>query len=208
MMKLYYAPHTCALAAHIALIDAGADYETQKLDFSQQEQTKNEFLAINPKGRVPALLCDKGLITESPAILSYIAQTHPQANLAPLDDPFQFAKVQEFNAYLASTLHVAHAHGKRAERWADDPQAKAELHRKMPQVVLESFLLVENSMFKGPYVWGEQYTICDPYLFTFAQWLEADSVDPDMVPNIRDHRQMMFQRPSVQTAIKAQLATH
>ncbi len=208
MMKLYYAPHTCALAAHIALIDAGADYQTQKLDFSQQEQSKSVFLTINPKGRVPALLCDQGLLSESPAILSYIAQTHPRANLAPLDDPFQFAKVQEFNAYLASTLHVAHAHGKRAERWADDPQARAELHRKMPQIVLESFQLVENSMFKGPYVWGEQYTICDPYLFTFAQWLEADSVDPDMLPNIRDHRQMMLQRQSVQTAIKAQLATH
>ena len=205
MMKLYYAAHTCALAAHIALEDAGADYETQSLDFSQQEQTKSAFLAINPKGRVPALLCDQGLLSESPAILSYIAQTHPKANLAPLDDPYQFAKVQEFNAYLASTLHVAHAHGKRAERWADDPTAQAELHRKMPQVVFESFQLVEKSMFKGPYVWGEHYTICDPYLFTFAQWLEADSVDPDLLPKIRDHRQMMLQRPSVQTAINAQL---
>ena len=205
MMKLYYAPHTCALAAHIALEDANADYETQRLDFARQEQTQSEFLAINPKGRVPALLCDHGLLSESPAILAYIAQTYPEANLAPLDDVFQFAKIMEFNAYLASTLHVAHAHGKRAERWADDQNAQAELHRKMPQVVSEGFQLVENTMFKGPFVWGERYTICDPYLFTFAQWLEADKVDPDLLPNIRDHRQMMLQRPNVQKAIADQL---
>ena len=205
MMKLYYAAHTCALAVHIALEDAEASYETQRLDFLQQEQTKDEFLAINPKGRVPALLCDQGLLSESPAILSFIAQTYPEADLAPLKDPFEFAKVQEFNNYLSSTLHVAHAHGKRAARWADDPAAQAELHRKMPQVVRESFQLIESSMFTGPFVMGETYTICDPYLFTFAQWMEADKVNPELVPKIRDHRAMMLQRPNVQKAIAEQL---
>jgi glutathione S-transferase len=201
MLKLYYAPNTCALAAHIALEDAGADYEAHRLDFYREEQRQTDYLAINPKGRVPALSCPEGLLTENPAILAYIAQTHKAANLAPLEDAFAFAKIQAFNNYLASTLHVAHAHGKRAERWADDEAAKREMLRKMPEVVLNSFLLIEEDMFKGPFVMGEAYTICDPYLFTFAQWMEADNVDPDLLPKLRDHRQMMLQRPNVQKII-------
>ncbi len=205
MLKLYYAANTCALAAHIALEDSGAEYQAHSLDFDKQEQRQADFLAVNPKGRVPALVCTQGLLSENPAILSFIAQSHPQAKLAPLDDPFSFARVQSFNNYLASTLHVAHAHGKRAERWADDPAAQAEMHRKMPQNVYECFALIEQEMFTGPFVMGDHYTICDPYLFTFTQWMEADHVDPDRLPVLRDHRKMMLQRTSVQKAIAMEM---
>ena len=208
MLKLYYAANTCALGAHIALEDAGADYEARRLDFTRNEQRQPEFLAINPKGRVPALSCPQGLLTESPAILAFIAMSHPAAKLAPLEDAFAFAKVQTFNNYIASTLHVAHAHGKRGERWADDPAAIAEMNRKMPEVVLDSFSLIEREMFAGPFVMGDQYTICDPYLFTFAQWMEVDRVNPDALPKLRDHRQMMLQRPAVQKAIAEEQAAN
>ena len=208
MLKLYYAAHTCALAVHIVLEDARADYEAHRLDFSRNEQRQPELLAINPKGRVPALVCEEGLITEGPAILAFIAQTHPEANLAPFKNAFAFARVQSFNNYIASTLHVAHAHGKRGERWTDDPAAIREMRRKMPQAVLDSFQLIEGDMFKGPYVMGDHYTICDPYLFTFSQWMEVDEVDPDRLPKLRDHREMMLQRPNVQKIIAEELADH
>ena len=110
MIKLYYAAHTCSLASHIALEDAAADYSTVRISFAAGEQRKPEYLAINPKGRAPALVTDKGVLTETPAILVFIAQSCPQARLAPLDDAFLFAQVQAFNSYLCSTLHVAHAH--------------------------------------------------------------------------------------------------
>src|SRR5215831_19359681 len=97
-MKLYYAPHTCALASHIALEEAGADYTTERLDFRAEAQRKPEYLAINPKGRVPALVTPRGILTETPALLIYIAQTFPQASLAPLDDPFALAELQSFNS--------------------------------------------------------------------------------------------------------------
>ena len=86
MLKLFYSPNSCALASHIALQEAGADYETVRLDFRANEQRKPEYLAINPKGRVPALATDRGILTETPAILAFIAQSFPQARLAPLDD--------------------------------------------------------------------------------------------------------------------------
>src|ERR1700693_4975166 len=122
-MKLYYAAHTCALASHIALEEAGADYSTVRIDFAANEQRRPEYLAINPKGRVPALVTDRGILTETPAMLAFIAQSFPQACLAPLDDPFAFARVQAFNSYLCSTVHVAHAHRMRSYRWADNPAA-------------------------------------------------------------------------------------
>jgi glutathione S-transferase len=103
MLKFYFAPGTCALASRITLEEAGAAYEPVKLDFAKTQQRSPDYLAVNPKGRVPALATDQGILTETPAILAYIAQTHPLANLAPLDDPFEFARVQSFNSYLCST---------------------------------------------------------------------------------------------------------
>src|SRR5947209_4761663 len=123
MLKLYYAADTCSLASHIALEEAGADYVLARVSFAQNEQRSPEYLAINPKGRVPAMLTDRGILTETPAMLVFIAQSFPQAGLAPLDDPFAFAELQGFNSFLCSTLHVAHAHRMRGHRWADDEAA-------------------------------------------------------------------------------------
>ena len=94
-----------------------------RVNFAKQEQRTPEYLRINPKGRVPALVTERGILTETPAILPSSRRRIPQASLAPLDDPFAFAQVQAFNSYLCSTVHVAHAHRMRGYRWADDPAA-------------------------------------------------------------------------------------
>ena len=78
MLKLYYAPGTCALASHIALEEAGAAYTTERLDFKSNQQNSPEYLKVNPKGRVPALVTDRGVLTETPAMLAFIAQSFPQ----------------------------------------------------------------------------------------------------------------------------------
>jgi glutathione S-transferase len=206
MIKLYYAPHTCSLASHIALEDAGAEYSTVRISFAAEEQRKPEYLAINPKGRAPALVTEKGILTETPAILAFIAQSFPQARLAPLDDPFLLAQVQAFNSYLCSTLHVAHAHRMRGNRWADDAAAIAAMQRKVPDSVGACYDLIEGKMLGKPWVMGETYTICDPYLFTMAQWLEQDGVDPARFPKVMDHRRRMSERPAVRKAIAGELA--
>ena len=206
MIKLYYAAHTCSLASHIALEDAGAHYSTVRISFAAEEQRKPEYLAINPKGRVPALVTDRGILTETPAILAFIAQSFPRARLAPLDDPFSFAQVQAVNSYLCSTLHVAHAHRMRGYRWADEPAAIEAMQRKVPESVAACYDLIEHKMLEAPWVMGETYTICDPYLFTIAQWLEQDGVDPSRFPKVIAHRRRMSERPEVQRAISEQLA--
>jgi glutathione S-transferase len=177
MLTFYYATNTCALASHIALEEAGADYETRWIDFGAAEQTKPDYLKINPKGRVPSLATERGVLTETPAILAYIAQSHPQAQLA---------------------------HRARGYRWADDPAAHEAMKKKVPQTVGACFDLIERKIFRGPWATGASYSIADPYLFTIARWMEVDSVDPGAFPRVLDHRDRMAKRPAVQRALKAE----
>jgi glutathione S-transferase len=204
MLTFYYATNTCALASHIALEEAGAAYETRRIDFGAAEQTKPDYLKINPKGRVPALGTERGVLTENPAILAYIAQTHPEAKLAPLDDPFALAELQSFLSYLCSTLHVAHAHRPRAYRWADDPAAQEAMKKKVPETVGACFDLIEREMLRGPWVMGDAYTVADPYLFTLARYMEVDGLDPAAYPRVLDHRDRMAERPAVQRVLKSE----
>ena len=201
MFKLYYSPGTCALASHIALEEAGAAYTAERVDFKSNQQNSPEYLAVNPKGRVPAMVTDRGILTETPAVLAFIAQSFPQAKLAPLDDSFAFAQVQAFNSYMCSTVHVAHAHKGRGYRWAAEETSLADMKRKVPETVGASFALIERGMLKGPWVMGEAYTICDPYLFTLATWLEGDNVDVAALPRVMDHRKRMSDRPVVQKVL-------
>ncbi len=206
MLKLYYAPETCARASLIALAESGADYAIARLDFARGEQRQPDYLAINPKGRVPALSTASGTLTETPAILAYIAQTFPAARLAPLDDAFAFAQLQSFNSYLCSTVHTAHAHKRRGARWADDPAAQESMRQKVGANMLECFQLIEATMFSGPWVMGDAYTVADAYLYTISSWLEGDGVDLSQLPVTRAHRARMEQRPAVQRALAEEAA--
>jgi glutathione S-transferase len=196
MLKLFHAWGSCSLASLITLEEAGADYELMVMSTRDGDQRRAEYLAINPKGRVPALVTDQGVLTENPAILAWIAQTYPAAKLAPTDS-WGFAQAQAFNSYLCATVHVAHAHKHRGYRWADDAASFADMTRKVPETETACFRLIEDEMFKGPYVLGEAFSICDAYLFTLADWLEGDGVDPRQFVKVYEHRERVRARPTV-----------
>jgi glutathione S-transferase len=205
MLKLFYARNACSLASHIALEESGAPYDAVRVDFAASEQRASDYLAINPKGRVPSLVTDRGILTETPAILAFIAQSFPEARLAPLDDPFAFAQLQAFNSYLCSTVHVAHAHGGRGYRWADEEASFADMKRKVPQTMSECMTQIETHMLEEPWVFGPSYTVCDPYLFTVSRWLARDGVDIAEFPKIRAHAAKMDSRPSVRNVLRREL---
>lgn len=206
MLKLFYAPGTCAFASHIALREAAAEFELSRIDFTTAEQRTPAYKKVNPKGRVPALATDRGVITETPAILTYVAQTHPKAQLAPLNDPFAFARLQAFTSYLCSTVHPAHAHSRRGERWADDPAAIAEMKRKAPEVVAACFQLIEDEFLEGPWVMGAAYSVADPYLYTITTWLPGHAIDVARFPKVSEHKRRMAERPAVVAALAAESA--
>ena len=195
--RFYYGPKTCALATHIVLEYVGADYEAIKLDFRENQQRSKEYLAVNPKGRVPALVTDRGVITETPALLLYLAQTYPQAKVAPLDDPFALAEMQAANSWFCSTVHVAHAHGPRGSRWSDDPAALQSMKAKVSTNMSDCFDLIEKELLRGPWLMGANCTVADPYLFTMSSWLATDGVEMAKFPRVAEHYKRMLEMPAV-----------
>lgn len=201
-MQLHYAPNSIALASLIALEETGVPYTPLRVDFGRNAQRSPDYLAVNPKGRVPALVMPQGILTETPAILTWLAQSFPDARLLP-DDPWQIARVHELNAYLCATVHVSHAHKRRSARWSDDPAVIAALPLKVAQNMADHFAYLE-SRFTGPWALGEAYTIADPYLFTLSGWLTGDGVDIARFPGIARHHAAMTARPAVRRALALQ----
>ena len=197
MFKLWYSRKSCAYAPHILLYETGAKFEAEHLDFEKNEQNSSEFLQINPKGRVPALVTPDGVLTENPAILFFLAQTFPEKAFAPID-PFELAKAQAFNTFIASTVHVAHAHKHRGYRWVDDKEAQTAMAAKVPANMADCAAMIQNHFFKGPFVLGNSFSICDPYLALITKWLGQDGVNLNDFPRLKEHHEMMKQRPSVQ----------
>ena len=199
-LQLYYSPRSCAFAPHILLYDADANFDVIKINFDKNEQNSTDYLKVNPKGRVPALLTSKGILTETPAILLYIAQTHPDKKLAP-SDTFLLAQAQAFNMFLASTVHVAHSHKHRGHRWVNDKFAEKAMTAKVLENMTECAQFIEEHYFKGPYVLGENYSICDPYLALIFRWLYLDGVEISAFPGLCKHNELMKERDSMQKAM-------
>ena len=201
MLTFYYAKNSAAYAPHILLEDVCAEYKAIKLDFSKKEQLSKAYLKINPKGRVPSLITEHGILTETPAILTYVAQIHPASRMIP-ETAFEFAVAQAFNCYISSTVHVAHAHKHRGYRWADDVSAHEHMRAKVHQNMSECATVIEENFLSEPWVLGKRYTICDPYLALVSRWLKDDGVDLSQFPKIYAHDQAMRERPSMQTILK------
>nr|WP_281435146.1 glutathione S-transferase N-terminal domain-containing protein [Rhizobium lemnae] len=202
---MFFSPGACSLASHITLREAGLPFELKRLKFAEGQQRSPDYLKVNPKGRVPALVTPEGTITETPAILFYIAQIAPDKKLAPLDNPFELARLQAFNSFIASTVHVAHAHGPRGSRWATEPTSLEDMRRKVPETMRDSFRLIEQDL-TGDFVMGDRFTIADPYLFTMSSWLKDDAVEISEFPRVKAHFERMQARDAVREALAAEAA--
>ena len=204
-MKLYYTPGTVSLAAHIALDMSGINYQAVAIDFSKAEQKGEQFLAINPLGRVPALITDEGVITEVIAILNYVSKNAVDRTgllaKSNAQNSFFKAKVDAFNSFLSSTVHVGHAHLWRSERWATQADSKADMAIKATQNMQEYFELIEQKLFIGPWVQGEQFSSSDILLFVITRWLEGDGVDPTQFEKVNSHYAKMLEIPEVTSLV-------
>lgn len=199
MMKLYYTPGTVSIAVAITLEEAGLPYEAVKVDFASDEQTKPAYLKLNPKGRVPALVAEDGeVMTETGALLDYIAALKPDAGLVP-DSAKDAAHMRSVMYYLASTMHIAHAHKMRGPRWADQQSSFDDMTAKVQQNMAASAAYVQSNCLRGDYVTGDKFTLADPYLFIVCNWLAGDGVPPSDFPQIDAFLARMEARESVKT---------
>lgn len=197
MLVLHAAPNTISVAVAIALEEARVPYDIARVDFDTAEQTRARYLAVNPKGRVPALVTPDGTLTETGAILEYIAAT---CDIARPANAFAAAKLREVMYYLAATMHVNHAHRMRGHRWADQAESHADMRAKVPQTMAASCAYLEDALTLDPFV-GDNVSIVDGYLFTLLTWLPGDGVDLADYPQLSAFAAMMRQRASVRAVV-------
>jgi len=200
MLKLYYSPGACAMASHIALEEAGADYDLVKIDLKAGEQKTPEYLAVNPAGVTPALVTDQGVLTENLVIMGYVAQTHPEANLADNQSSFAFGKMQSFNGFLGASLHPAIG-----KVLFSRPSMEGEARAQSLELALTKYDLVEQHLLQGPWAMGDAYTVADGYLSVFTRWArQAGLLDEARFPKLNAHLDAVQARPAVQRVLAAE----
>jgi glutathione S-transferase len=195
-MKLYYSPGACSLSPHIALLEAGLPHDLVKVDLrAKKTESGDDYLAVNPKGQVPALQLDSGeLVTEGPVIVQMIADKVAGKGLAPARDSAERYKLQEWLTYINSEVHKSFG-PMFSPVLADD--AKAFFRDR----VMGKFKYVDSQLAGRDYLMGKQFTVADGYLFTMLSWADRMKFDLSAMPNLLAYRDRVAARPKVQEAL-------
>jgi len=201
-MKLYFSPGACSMSPHIVARELGIDLALERVDgATKTTATGADFWAINPKGYVPALELDNGeLLTEGPTIVQYLADQKPGANLIPPAGTPDRYRVQEMLGYINSEIHKAYSplfYPTTPQETRDDRMAY--LHKR--------YKLIEQRLAAGgPYLFGEQFTVADAYLFTVTAWAGYVKVDLSAYPALTAYQERVAARPAVKAAREAEAA--
>ena len=195
-IKLYYSPGACSLASHIAIEETGLAYEAQKIDTSAGEQRKPEYLAINPRGRVPTCVVDGHVITENVGIMSYFAGGYPKAKIWP-DDTFHQALAVSTMAWLSNTVHPAYGHLVRPARYVDETDAQEKVKAK-GRTSFEGYLREIDGLLDGrKWAVGDHYTCVDGYLLVFYRWGNRQKMPVRDLKNYSALADRVLARPAV-----------
>ena len=201
-MILYYAPTACSIAPHIALEEIGAKFEARRIDLAKSEQTSPEYLRINPMGRLPAMVIDGEVVTEVPALLTYIAGLKPEEGLIPAAGTLAHARCFEWLGFLSSSLHVAYAQFRRPVRFVHEGSpCWDEVSETGKEITIRYYREVERRLGDG-WAAGDSYSIADIYLFPFHGW--AWRFDFDIAAECPKWTALvtrMRERPAVQRAV-------
>ena len=197
MMTLYYAPGACSMAAHIVLEESGEKYQPQQVDLAGGEQRTEAYLKINPLGRVPALRLDNGEpLAENTAILPYLGK---RFGLWP-KDLLGEAKALSVVGFFASSVHPAHAHIGRAERYTEDKAAFPGI-QAMGRKTFHEYLKQIDGMYAGREWLTGQYSVLDPYAFVFYVWGVRRELPVKDLPSYTALKDRMAKRPAVQRVL-------
>jgi glutathione S-transferase len=198
-MKLYFSPGACSLSPHIVAHEAGIPLTLVKVDTATKQLADGgDYWAINPKGYVPALQLDNGeVLTEGPAIVQYLADRKPEAKLVPVAGTFERYRVQEMLGYINSEIHKTYSPLFR-------PTTTPELRKDREEYLRKRYAPIEQQLAKGPYLFGEQFTVADAYLFTVTNWTNFLKLDMSAFPNLLAFQARVAARPAVQAAMTAE----
>ncbi|MBA2935749.1 glutathione S-transferase N-terminal domain-containing protein [Sphingomonas sp. CGMCC 1.13654] len=202
MPTLYYCPLACSMASHVALEEAGATFETQKINIFRGEHLTPEYRAINPRAKVPALRFDDGrVLLESTAILGWVGDNFPEAKLLG-DDDLDRARTIATCAWLSSTVHPAFARFVHPERFLEDASGYADL-KALGRANFWDYLQEIDKMLAGqPWIMGESFTVADPYALVFYPWGKELGLPVHELENYTTLKDRVIERPAARRALE------
>ena len=201
MLKLFYSPGACSLVTHIALEEAGAEYEAIRVMLAEGDHLKPEYLAINPHARVPALGTDRRTITENIAILNFLADQFGAHGSVPRGDPYAAARCNELLGWFASTVHISFATIWRGSRFTDDESVWPLLEAGGRKALERQFAEIEQLCGDGWLV-QDHFTAADSYALTFFRWGRRIGMDMRRYPAWAELVARALDRPGVATSIE------
>jgi len=198
-MKLYYAPGACSLAPHIALREAGRNFDLERVDLATHRTASGrDYLEINPKGYVPALQLDgTEVLTEAQVVLQYIGDLAPDRALVPMPGTRARYRAQEWLAFIATELHKPFGP-------LFDGRSAAATRTAQRGKIADRLLYLGDVLGDRGYLMGEQFTVCDAYLFVMLQWCAKLGIDLALWPNIDDYEVRLAERPAIVAALAAE----
>jgi glutathione S-transferase len=196
-MKLYFFPGACSLAPHIALNEAGLSYTLDQLDrATKQTKSGKNYLTVNPKGMVPALELDDGqVLTELPAVIQYIADRKPEANIAPPAGTMARYRLQEWLTFIGTEIHKSFTP-------LFNPKMVDEGKTIYKAILNARFDYLAKALEGRNYLVGDAFTVADAYLFTVLNWTRYTGIDLGQWPVLKAYHERIFARPAVQAAMK------
>jgi len=198
-MKLYFSPGACSLSPHIALREAGLDFELEQVDLrAKQTKSGGDFRGVNPKGMVPTLLLDSGdVLTEGPAIVQYIADQKLDSGLTPAPGTIERYHLMEWLNFVTSELHKNFTPLFKPTT----PDAYKDIARA---TLAERYAFLNEKLAGKSYLMGERFTVADCYAFTVTNWTSIQKIDLAPWPNVAAYMERVRARPKVQEAMKAE----
>jgi glutathione S-transferase len=198
-MKLYFSPGSCSLSPHIALRESGLAFEIEQVDLRLKKLASGgDWLAINPKGQVPALALDHGgVLTEGVAIIQYVADHATGSQLAPKNGTLERYRLQEWLNFIATELHKSFSPLYRPTT----PDAYKTILR---QALGAKFAIVDAHLAERQFMLGDHFTVADGYLYVMLRWAKTLGLDLAARENLAEFHQRVEARPKVQEALRAE----
>ena len=198
-MKLFYSPGACSLSPHIVAQEAGIDLQLVKVDTKTKTiAAEGDFWAINPKGYVPAMQVDNGeVLTEGPAIVQYLADLKPDSKLAPANGTWARTRLQETLNYITSEIHKSYSP-------LFNPKTPEDVRTERREYLRRRYALLEKQLEGRKYLFGDQFTVADAYLFVVTNWAKGTKVDLSEFTNLQAFQQRVAARPAVRAAMQAE----
>jgi len=203
MMTLFFSPGACSLASHIGLEETGAPYELEPILLAKGQQRTEEYLKINPRGKVPALNVDGKILVENTAILTYLARTYPDKKLLPAD-PAEEARCIGTMCWFSSVVHPSYSRFHRPARFAESDSAYAAVEESGRKSFWASLQEIDSLIQGNEWIMGKAFTAVDGYALVFYGWGARSGFPMTELRAYTAWRERMMQRPTVKKSVESE----